>query len=207
MRQIDKVYINGQFVTPHGTEWFDLFNPATEEIIGRVRLADVEDARRAIAAANAAFPTFSRTSVAERITMLRRMHAAITAREDELLEAIVTEYGAPAARSRWMATYPAAVVAETIVALEGFEFERRAGRARVIMHPVGVAGLITPWNSDAGFIFGKLAAAMAAGCTAVIKPSEMSAWQTEVATKALHAAELPAGVFNIVTGRGDVVGN
>ena len=207
MHQIDKVYIDGQFVTPRGTEWFDLFNPATEEIIGRVLLADAEDARRAIAAAKAAFPKFSSTSVTERIAMLRRMHAAIVAREDDLLEAIVTEYGAPAARSRWMATYPAAVVAETIVALEGFEFERRAGRARVMMHPVGVAGLITPWNSDAGFIFGKLAAAIAAGCTAVIKPSEMSAWQTEIATQALHAAELPPGVFNIVTGRGDVVGN
>jgi aldehyde dehydrogenase (NAD+) len=207
MLEIDSIYINGRFVTPHGTEWFDLFNPATEQTIGRVRLADAEDARRAIAAAKAAFPAFSRTSVAERVAMLKRMQAEIVAREDELLEAVITEYGAPAERSRWMATFPASAIAETIEALEEFEFERRAGRARVVMHPVGVAGLITPWNSDAGFICGKLAAAMAAGCTAVIKPSEMSAWQTQIVMQALHAAELPPGVFNIVTGRGDVVGS
>jgi aldehyde dehydrogenase (NAD+) len=207
MLEIDKIYIDGRFVTPHGTEWFDLFNPATEEIIGRVRLADAEDARLAIAAAKAAFAAFSRTSVAERLVMLKRMQSAMAAREEELLEAIITEYGAPAARSNWMATFPAAVIADTIEALESFEFERRAGRARVVMHPVGVAGLITPWNSDAGFICGKLATAMAAGCTAVIKPSEMSAWQTQIVTQALHAAELPPGVFNIVTGRGDVVGS
>jgi aldehyde dehydrogenase (NAD+) len=207
MLQIDTVYINGQFVTPHGSEWFDLFNPATEETIGRVRLADAEDARRAIAAAKAAFPAFSRTTVTERSAMLKRMQTAVAACEDELLEAVITEYGAPAARSRWMATHPAAVIGDTIEALEEVEFERRAGRARVRMYPVGVAGLITPWNSDAGFICGKLAAAIAAGCTAVIKPSEMSAWQTQIVTRALHGAELPPGVFNIVTGRGDVVGS
>ena len=207
MLQIDKIYINGEFVTPQGTEWFELFNPATEAVIGRVQLADADDARRAIAAAKAAFPAFSRISVAERIAMLKRMQAQLVAREDELLEAVIVEYGAPAARSRWMAAYPAAVIGDTIAGLAEVEFERRAGRARVKMYPVGVAGLITPWNSDAGFICGKLAAAMAAGCTAVIKPSEMSAWQTQIVTQALHAAELPKGVFNIVTGRGDVVGN
>jgi aldehyde dehydrogenase (NAD+) len=207
MLQIDKIYIDGQFVTPHGTEWFELFNPATEQVIGHVQLADADDARRAIAAAKAAFPVFSRTPIGERIAMLKRMQAQLAAREDELLEAVIIEYGAPAARSRWMAAYPAAVIGDTIAGLEEVEFERRAGRARVKMYPVGVAGLITPWNSDAGFICGKLAAAMAAGCTAVIKPSEMSAWQTQIVTQALHAADLPKGVFNIVTGRGDVVGN
>jgi aldehyde dehydrogenase (NAD+) len=90
--------------------------------------------------------------------------------------------------------------------LEDYQFTRRAGTADVVMEPLGVAGLITPWNSDAGFICGKLAAAIAAGCTAVVKPSEMSATQTQVVTKALHEAGLPAGVFNIITGRGEVVG-
>jgi aldehyde dehydrogenase (NAD+) len=91
--------------------------------------------------------------------------------------------------------------------LEDYAFTRRAGSAEVVMRPLGVAGLITPWNSDAGFICGKLAAALAAGCTAVIKPSEMSAIQTRVITEALHEAGLPSGVFNIVTGRGETVGN
>jgi aldehyde dehydrogenase (NAD+) len=191
MRFIDKIYIDGSFVTPHGTKLFDLYNPATAQVIGRVRLADEEDARTAVAAAMRAFPAFSRTSKAERIALLRRMHAAIKARREDLLEAIVEEYGAPVSRAGFMADY---------------RFTRRVGTAEVTMEPLGVAGLITPWNSDAGFICGKLAAAIAAGCTAVVKPSEMSAIQTQVVTEALHAAGLPAGVFNIVTGRGEVVG-
>jgi len=206
MQLIDKIYINGEFVTPHGTELFELFNPATEEVIGTVRLADVEDTQRAIAAAKAAFPAWSRTTKAQRITVLKRMHAAVVACEDELLEAIITEYGAPAARSRWMASYPADVILQAMQTLESFEFEEQVGIARVFLSPVGVTGLITPWNSDAGFICNKLATALAAGCTAVIKPSEMSAIQTQIITEALHKAEIPAGVFNIVTGRGDVVG-
>ena len=207
MQQIDKIYINGEFVTPHGEQLFELYNPATEGVIGTVRLADEVDAERAIAAAKAAFPAWSKTSKEERIAVLKRMHKAVAAREDELLEAIVTEYGAPQVRGRWMAQYPADVIAQAIEALENFEFVEQAGAAQVIMTPVGVAGLITPWNSDAGFICNKLATAMAAGCTAVIKPSEMSAIQTKVITEALHEAGIPAGVFNIVTGRGEVVGD
>lgn len=134
------------------------------------------------------------------------MHQAVLAREDDLMAAIVTEYGAPSVRSRWMATYPASVIAQAIEALDAFEFEEQVGSAQVWMTPVGVAGLITPWNSDAGFICNKLATALAAGCTAVVKPSEMSAMQTQIITEALHQAGLPAGVFNIVNGRGDVVG-
>lgn len=206
MQQIEQIYINGEFVTPHGDEWFDLHNPSTEQVIGRVRLGDEEDTRRAIAAAKAAFSARSRTTKAERIAMLSRMHQAVLAREDELMAAIVTEYGAPSVRSRWMATYPASVIEQAIAALDAFEFEEQAGAAQVWMTPVGVAGLITPWNSDAGFICNKLATALAAGCTAVIKPSEMSAMQTQIITEALHQAGLPAGVFNIVNGRGDVVG-
>jgi aldehyde dehydrogenase (NAD+) len=171
-----------------------------------VRLADEVDAERAIAAAKAAFPYWSKTSKAERLAVLRRMHKAVMAREDELMDAVVMEYGAPKIRGRWMASYPADAIAQAIDALENFEFTEQAGKAQVIMTPVGVAGLITPWNSDAGFICNKLATAMAAGCTAVIKPSEMSAMQTRVITEALRDAGIPAGVFNIITGRGEVVG-
>jgi len=206
MHTIDQIYIDGAFVTPHGEERFDLFNPATEEVIGTVRLADREDARRAIAAAKRAFPAFSRTTIAERIALLRRMHAAVEARGDDLFTAVLEEYGAPVNRGRWMVGHASSVFLDAIDTLEHFEFERRKGTATVVMQAVGVVGLITPWNSDAGFICGKLATAIAAGCTAVIKPSEMSALQTRVVTEALHAAGAPAGVFNIVTGRGDVVG-
>jgi aldehyde dehydrogenase (NAD+) len=206
MHLIDTIYIDGSFVTPHGTELFDLHNPATAQVIGRVRLADEQDARAAIAAAKRAFPAFSRTGKAERIALLRRMHAAVKARREQLFEAIVEEYGAPVARAGFMADHPADVLLDMARVLEDYRFARRAGTAEVMMEPLGVAGLITPWNSDAGFICGKLAAALAAGCTAVVKPSEMSAIQTQVITEALHEAGLPAGVFNIVTGRGDVVG-
>ena len=206
MLHIDKIYINGEFVTPHGSELFDLFNPATEAVIGQVRLADEDDTRRAIVAAKDAFPAWSRTTREERIAVLERMYLAVRAREADLLEALITEYGAPSARANWMAAWPAQTIRCAIDALKQFNFEERVGRATVVMTPVGVAGLITPWNSDAGFICSKLATAMASGCTAVIKPSEMSAWQTQIITEALHAAQIPAGVFNIVTGRGEVVG-
>ena len=206
MHIIDQVYIDGAFVTPHGEELFELFNPATAQVIGRVRLADAEDARRAIAAAKRAFPAFSRTDKSTRSAMLRRMHEAIRARADELTEAVIEEYGAPVSRARWMAEHAADVLLEAAQVLDSYEFKRRAGSAEVVMTPLGVAGLITPWNSNAGFICGKLAAAVAAGCTAVIKPSEMSALQTRIVTEALHEAGLPPGVFNIVTGRGDTVG-
>ena len=206
MHHIDRIFINGEFVTPHGTERFDLYNPATAQVFGQVRLADELDAERAISAAKAAFPAWARTTREARIAALKRMHAAVAARHDDLLEAIIEEYGAPASRSAWMASYPAEVIAQAIDALTAFEFTTEVGAATVQMVPLGVAGLITPWNSDAGFICGKLAASLAAGCTAVIKPSEMSAWQTQIITEALSEAGLPPGVFNIVTGRGETVG-
>ncbi|MGU9868628.1 aldehyde dehydrogenase family protein [Kluyvera ascorbata] len=207
MLHINQIYINGEFVTPHGSELFDLFNPATEAVIGQVRLADAEDTLRAIAAAKAAFPAWSQTTREERKAVLERMYLAVKAREADLLEALITEYGAPSARAHWMAAWPAQTIRCAIDALTQFSFEERVGRAKVVMTPVGVAGLITPWNSDAGFICNKLATAMASGCTAVIKPSEMSAWQTQIVTEALHAAQIPVGVFNIITGRGNVVGD
>jgi aldehyde dehydrogenase (NAD+) len=206
MQEIDKIYIDGEFATPHGEEMFDLFNPATEQVIGRVRLADEDDANRAVAAARRAFATFSRTSKSERLDMLQAMANAVAAREDELFEAIVNEYGSPVSRARLMARYAQTAIVEAAKTLRQYDFTRRINASEVVMQPVGVAGLITPWNANAHFICNKLSTAIAAGCTAVIKPSEMSAIQTRIVTEALHEAGLPAGVFNIVTGRGEVVG-
>lgn len=206
MTVIDRIYIDGAFVEPNGTELFDLFNPATGTSIGQVRLADEVDAARAIAAAKAAFPAFSRTSVAERRAMLGRMADAVATRRDDLIDAMVLEFGAPISLAGWMADYAVSIFYEVAAVLENYAFVRPAGTADVIMTPVGVAALITPWNGNATTICGKLATALAAGCTAVIKPSEMSAMQTLVVTEALHAAGLPNGAFNIVTGRGEVVG-
>ena len=206
MQYINQIYINGAFVTPHGEELFDLFNPATGQRIGQVRLANEQDALDAIAAAKRACTAFSHSSKDVRIDYLKRLHAAVESIEDALTDAIIEEYGAPISRARWMARHAASVLQDAASVLENYNFSRRIGIAEVVMQPLGVAGLITPWNSNAGFICGKLAAALAAGCTAVIKPSEMSAIQTSLVTRALHEAGLPPGVFNIVTGRGETVG-
>lgn len=206
MQQLEHLWINGEFTAAQGNDYFDLYNPSTAEVTGRIRLANADDARRAIAAAKAAFVYWSQTSVEERLAVLQQMRDAIAACHDELLQAIVQEYGAPASRSAWMASYPVAVIDQVMQDLRQFEFSTTIGKAQVKMTPLGVAGLITPWNSNAGFICGKLAAALAAGCTAVIKPSEMSGLQTHVVMKALHAAALPPGVCNIITGYGAEVG-
>ncbi|SHL92703.1 aldehyde dehydrogenase family protein [Rhizobacter sp. OV335] len=206
MHDITRIYIDGALVAPHGQQRFDLFNPATEERIGQVTLGDAEDARRAIAAAKRALPGLSRSPKAERVAMLRRLHQAVLARVDDIRDATILEYGGPVARAQWSAQYAADAFLQAAQTLEDYPLERRIGSAEVVMEAVGVVGLITPWNANAGFICNKLATAIAAGCSAVIKPSEMSAIQTQVVTEALHAAGLPPGVFNIVNGRGDVVG-
>jgi aldehyde dehydrogenase (NAD+) len=166
----------------------------------------VQDTRAAIAAAKRAFRSWSRSTKAERILLLHRLHKAMEGRKGALLDAIILEYGAPISRSTWMAAHASNSFMDAARTLEGFDLTQRIGTADVIMEPVGVVKLITPWNSNAGFICTKLAYALAAGCTAVIKPSEMSAAQTQVVLEALHEAGAPAGLFNIVNGRGDVVG-
>ena len=206
MRSITQIYIDGAFVTPHDEETADLFNPSTEEKIGTVRLADRQDARAAIAAAKRAFPAFSRTTKAERIDMLKRLAAAVTARADEMTTAMAEEYGAPQYFTGFAVPHAASAFLNMAETLESYDFSRRIGRAEVTMQPLGVVAAITPWNSNYGFICTKIATALAAGSTIVVKPSEMSAIQTQILTECLHEAGLPKGVFNIVTGRGDVVG-
>src|ERR1700760_3442369 len=131
MQSIDKVYIDGEFVTPHGEEMFDLFNPATEQVIGRVRLADEHDANRAVAAAKRAFASFSRTSKSERLDMLQTMAETVAAREDDLYEAIIDEYGSPIARARWMAHYASNAMREAAKKLRAHDFTRRNQASKV----------------------------------------------------------------------------
>ena len=203
---VERIYIDGAFVKPHGTEMFDLFDPARGAVIGQVRLGDAHDARRAIQAAKRALPSYARTGKAERLELLRSLHEAVLSRAADLEEATILEYGAPVTRARWTARYAADSFLHAAQTLEAYSFSRPVGGSEVVMEPVGVAGLITPWNSNAGFICNKLAYALAAGCTAVIKPSEMSALQTKIVTEALHAARATAGLFNVITGRGETVG-
>ena len=206
MKTIDKIYINGAFVTPHGTERFELINPANNTILGQVVLGDEVDVNAAVAAAKAAFTDFSQTSVEERIDYLQRMYNAVTKRKEELVSIMVEEYGGTLVFCRMSVANALESFRSNITLLKQFQFERIMGSSRVVLTPIGVAGIITPWNASNSFICGKLATAIAAGCTAVIKPSEMSALQTQILMECLHEAGLPAGVFNIVNGSGAVVG-
>ena len=206
MKTIATIYIDGQFVTPHGREPLVLLDPATERETTTVILADDVDAQRAIAAAKAAFPAVARTTREERMAWLQRLHDAVAAAEPDIIDVMVTEYGGTTAMAMGTARRAAASFAIARRLLAEYPFEREVGGARVTMVPHGVVGMITPWNASIGFIASKLAMAIAAGSTSVIKPSELSAAQTELITRVMHGAGLPPGVFNIVTGRGDVVG-
>ncbi|MFM0689390.1 aldehyde dehydrogenase family protein [Paraburkholderia strydomiana] len=207
MWNIEKAYIDGSFVPVHGDEVIETTNPSTEQVIGTATLANRDDARRAIAAAQRAQQTLARTSKAERIDMLMRLQTAVLASTERIRDATIDEYGGPVARAQWVSEYASQCFANTAKALDDYPLTRRVGDATVFMAPVGVAGLIAPWNSTAGTICSKLASAIAAGCASVIKPSELSPIQTMVVAEALHDAGLPPGVFNILLGRGADVGD
>jgi aldehyde dehydrogenase (NAD+) len=199
-------YIDGTFVESHGREVMDIIAPTSGKAIGRVTMADEEDTRRAIAAARRAFATYGRSTKEERLELLRRLHAATSARAQDLTAAMVEEYGG-------VVQFAGLIVQSGITAFEAAEqalqempLTRSWGKTTVSLEPVGVAGLITAWNANTLFICLKLASAVAAGCTVVTKPSELSALQTQVLIEALHEAKLPKGLLNVVTGRGDVVG-
>ncbi|WP_219118514.1 aldehyde dehydrogenase family protein [Janthinobacterium sp. UMAB-56] len=206
MQNIHHIYINGQFVTPHGTQVQELINPTTGQPRASVVLGDETDVHAAVAAAKAAYPAYSRTSKQERMAILQRMHDAVAARSEELVQVMVEEYGGTLPFCRASVQRAANSFLHTMQLLETFDFVRTAGSARVVLEPLGVVGIITPWNSSYGFICSKLATALAAGSTAVIKPSELSAAQTQILTECLHAAQIAPGLFNIVNGSGDTVG-
>jgi len=206
MKTIEQIYMNGAFVKPHGTESQLLVNPSTREAFGNVILGDEEDAKLAIQAAKAAFVSFSRTTVQERSDILQRLSDAILERIDELAEANIREYGAPRMAAVGRVKLAAANLIDSKEALEQFNFVKYIGKAKVVAEPVGVIGIITPWNASYSQITAKLGAAIAAGCTVVIKPSELSALQTQLLTECFHAAGIPVGVINVVTGLGATVG-
>ena len=206
MQRFDQIYIAGKFVTPHGRETMELVDPVTEQPASLVTLADEHDARAAIAAAKAAYATYRSSTLAERAAYLQRLHDAVAARADALTDVMIAEYGGPRRFSRATVERASQYFTTARQVMLEFPFERTIGRARVRMESLGVVGIITPWNASYGFICNKLAMALASGSTAVIKPSELSAAQTQILTECLHAAELPPGLFNLVTGRGDVVG-
>lgn len=206
MKTIDQIYVNGAFVTPHGREEMNITNPANNQVIGTVRLGDGQDVLHAIESAQAAFAGFSQSTVAQRMQYLQNLHDAVIKRLDDLKEATIDEYGATVQRAMWSNRLAADTFLLFKDVLQQYPFEKQVGQSAVVMEPLGVVAILTSWNSNSGSICVKLAAAIAAGCTAVIKPSEFSAIQTHILAECFHDAGLPAGVINIVNGRGDILG-
>lgn len=206
MKTIKTHYIDGAFVESHGREVMDIINPTNRKPIARLTLADEEDARRAIAAAKQAFVCFGQSAKQERLEILRNLHKAVSARVGDLTRIMVEEYGGVVQFAAPIVQAGADVFQAAEKALHELPLTRSWGKTTVTMEPVGVAGLISPWNADAFFLCMKLASAIAAGCTVVMKPSELSALQTSVWLECIHEAKLPKGVCNVVAGRGDVVG-
>jgi aldehyde dehydrogenase (NAD+) len=206
IKTITAHYIDGAFVESHGQEVMDIIRPTDGRVIARVTLADEEDTRRAIGAARRAFATFGRTTKEERASFLRRLHQAVSARVDDLTAAMVEEYGGVVQFARPIVETGVNAFLAAEKGLQQLPMTESWGKTTVTLEPVGVAGLITAWNANALFICLKLASAVAAGCTVVIKPSELSTLQTQVMIECVDAAKLPKGVCNVVIGRGDVVG-
>ena len=206
IKTITTHYIDGAFVESHGKDVIDIIRPTDGQVIAHVTLGDEEDTRRAIAAAKRAFASYGRTTKEERSKVLRRLHEAAAARIDDLTAAMIEEYGGVAQFARLIVESGVNAFLAAEKALQELPLARSWDKTTVTLEPVGVAGLITAWNANALFICLKLASAVAAGCTVVIKPSELSSLQTRVLLEALHEAQLPQGLLNVVTGLGNVVG-
>jgi aldehyde dehydrogenase (NAD+) len=207
MKECLNFYIDGRWVPPATPKTLDVIDPSTEEPIGRISVGSAADVDRAVAAARRAFETYSRTSREERIALLERVTAAYQARLGELAETISQEMGAP----MWLAKAAQAPsglahLAQTLEVLRAYPFVENKGTTRLVKEPVGVCGFITPWNWPVNQIMCKVAPALAAGCTMVLKPSEIAPLSGIVVAEILHEAGVPPGVFNLVNGDGATVG-
>ncbi|MBT5156995.1 MAG: aldehyde dehydrogenase family protein [Rhodobiaceae bacterium] len=202
-----KFYIDGAWVEPSDPKPFDVINPANEQVIGQIMMGNKDDVNKAVAAAKCAFPSFSQTSVQERLELLDAIIAAYGARMDEVAETISAEMGAPMWLSK--AAQAAMGIAHLTTVrgiLETYAFEKQQGNTMIRKEPVGVCGLITPWNWPINQIACKVAPAIAAGCTMVLKPSEVAPLNAALWAEILDDAGVPAGVFNLVNGDGIEVG-
>jgi aldehyde dehydrogenase (NAD+) len=207
MDNAKKFYINGEWVDPIGTETMDVINPATEEPICAIALGNSADVDRAVAAAKAAFETFSQTTREERIALLEKIIACYKARMGDIAAAVSQEMGAPVGLAN-AAQAPAGLghLMFTLNALKEFSFEQMVAGNKIVREPIGVCGLITPWNWPLNQIAAKVGPAIAAGCTMVLKPTEIAPINALIFAEVMHEAGVPAGVFNLVNGTGPDVG-
>lgn len=207
MREYLQFYINGEWVDPAAPKTLDVINPATEEPCGKISMGGKADVDKAVAAARTAFESFSRTSKKERLELLQSIVAAYQKRTDDIAEVITAEMGAPIWLSKAAQAAMGAAHFGTIAQiLSDYEFEEVRGKTLIAKEPVGVCGFITPWNWPINQIACKVAPAMAAGCTMVLKPSEVAPMNAILLTEILHEAGVPKGVFNLVNGDGPSVG-
>ena len=207
-KHLSQFYINGEWVTPLGGTTMGVENPANEEIVGEVALGSVADADRAVAAARAAFGGWTVVPVAERIAVLKRVLEVYNAREDDFVEAMSVEMGAPLAWARGAQFWAGQVhIESTIKAAEDYAWEYDRGATRIVHEGIGVCALITPWNWPMNQIACKVAPALVAGCTMVLKPSEIAPLSGLLFAEVMHEAGVPKGVFNLVNGTGADVGS
>ncbi len=203
----DRIFIGGEWVEPEGSEPIEVINSTTEEAMGTIRACTAGDADRAVIAARDAFESWSQTSREERAGYLSAISAGLAERMDEIAATISQELGMPLTLSKMIqAGLPIAQFGAMPNLMEEVRWEEEIGNSRVLREPVGVLGAITPWNYPLNQIACKVAPALAAGCTVVLKPSEVVPLNAFILAEVIEAAGLPAGVFNLVTGTGPVVG-
>ncbi|GHD09018.1 aldehyde dehydrogenase [Halioglobus japonicus] len=207
MREYDKFYINGEWVDPVEPKSMDVINPATEKVCARISIGSAADVDKAAKAANAAFASFSRTSREERVELLGAICEVYQKRYNDIADAITEEMGAPTALSvHAQAATGIGHLSTAMEILKTFEFEEAAGHSRVFKEPIGVCGMITPWNWPINQITCKVGPALAVGCTVVLKPSEVAPLCGYIFAEVMHEAGVPAGVFNMINGDGAGVG-
>jgi aldehyde dehydrogenase (NAD+) len=207
MRDYLKFYIDGAWVDPVAPKTLDVINPATEGVAGRISLGGAADVDKAVKAARKAFETFSKTTREERIELMERIVEEYKKRYADMAEAITEEMGAPGWLSqRAQAAMGVGHMQTAIEVLKNYHFEELRGTTLIAKEPIGVCGFITPWNWPVNQIATKVAPALATGCTMVLKPSEVAPFSGYIWTEIMHAAGVPAGVFNMVNGDGPSVG-
>ncbi len=203
----DRIFIGGEWVEPGGSETIEVINSTTEEVMGSIPACTSEDADRAVRAAREAFDSWSQTSREERAGYLNAIAAGLGERSEEIAATISQELGMPLTLSQIIqAGLPTGQFAAMPSLMEEVAWEEEIGNSRVLREPAGVLGAITPWNYPLNQIAAKVAPALAAGCTVVLKPSEVVPLNAFILAEVIEAAGLPAGVFNMVTGTGPVVG-
>jgi len=203
----EKLYINGEWIKPAGTGMLDVINSTTEEVMGRIPEGTPDDVNQAVAAARAAFEPWSATPVQERAALLARIARGLSGRRDEIAATIASEVGMPLPLATAVqAGMPAMVMGAFAKMLGEYSFEEQIGNSLVVREPIGVVACITPWNFPLHQVVAKVAPALAAGCTVVLKPSEVAPLTAFTLAEICEEVGLPAGVFNLVTGYGPVVG-